>query len=269
MRVVTLTRSAEPPANAASAPAEFVGGQNCIGCHEPENKLWSGSHHDKAMQEASDHTILGDFANASLTHFGVTSTFSRKGDEYVVTTQGPDGKPRDYTVAYTFGVYPLQQYLTAFPGGRYQALPFGWDTRPTEEGGQRWFHLYPNEKITTGDPLHWTGMNYTWNYMCADCHSTNLRRNFDISSNTYKTSWTDINVSCEGCHGPGSRHVAWAKSADAKPGYAGKGLVTELRDGDGGRWLLAEGADRRPARRAARSLISHSLLAGKFSRDAA
>ena len=207
-----------------SAPAEFVRGQNCIGCHEAEGKLWSGSHHDRAMQIASSDTILGDFASASLTHFGVTSTFSRKGDEYVVTTEGPDGKPRDYTVAYTFGVYPLQQYLTAFPGGRYQVLPFGWDSRPKKEGGQRWFHLYPNEKITIGDPLHWTGMNHTWNYMCADCHSTNLRRNFDISSNTYKTSWTDINVSCEGCHGPGSRHVAWAKSADAaKPGYAGKG----------------------------------------------
>ncbi len=226
------------------APAKFVGGQVCAGCHQTQAELWRGSHHDRAMQEANEYTVLGDFADASLIHFGVTSTFSRKNGDYVVTTEGPDGKPHDYTVAYTFGVYPLQQYLTAFPGGRYQALPFGWDTRPKEEGGQRWFHLYPNDQITTGDPLHWTGMNFTWNYMCADCHSTNLRRNFDISSNSYKTSWTDINVACEGCHGPGSRHVVWAKSADAaKPGYAGKGLVTELRDGDRGRWLLAEGAD--------------------------
>ena len=228
----------------AAAPAKFVGGQSCIGCHEPESKLWSGSHHDQAMQEANEHTVLGDFADASLTHFGVTSTFSRKDGKYVVTTEGPDGKPRDYEVAYTFGVYPLQQYLTAFPGGRYQVLPFGWDSRPAPEGGQRWFHLYPNERITTGDPLHWTGMNFTWNYMCADCHSTNLQRNYDLSSNSYKTAWSDINVSCEGCHGPGSRHVAWAESADAaNAGYAGKGLVTELGDSDDGRWLLAEGAD--------------------------
>ena len=46
--------------------------------------------------------------------------------------------------------------------------------------------------------------------MCADCHSTNLVRNFDLATNTYKTTWSEINVSCETCHGPGSRHVAWA-----------------------------------------------------------
>ena len=94
-------------------------------------------------------------------------------------TDGPDGKLQDYEIAYTFGVYPLQQYLTAFPGGRYQVLPFAWDSRPAAGGGQRWFHLYPKEAIPAGDALHWTGMNQTWNFMCADCHSTNLRRNYD------------------------------------------------------------------------------------------
>ena len=60
---------------------------------------------------------------------------------------GPDGKPADYEIDYTFGVYPLQQYLIAFPDGRLQALGLAWDTRPKEQGGQRWFHLYPDEKI--------------------------------------------------------------------------------------------------------------------------
>jgi hypothetical protein len=62
------------------------------------------------------------------------------------------------------------------------------------------------------DPLHWTGRNQTWNYMCAECHSTNLRKNYDLEKDNYATTWSEINVSCESCHGPGSNHVTWAQS---------------------------------------------------------
>jgi tetratricopeptide (TPR) repeat protein len=222
----------------ADEPARFVGGSVCVGCHEEEGRLWRGSHHDKAMQEANDRTVLGDFNDAALTHFGVTSTFFRKDGKFLVRTEGPDGTLQDYEIAYTFGVYPLQQYLVGFPGGRYQALPLAWDARPKAAGGQHWFHLDPDEKIAVGDPLHWTGMNFTWNYMCADCHSTGLVRNFDLASNSYKTAWSDIDVSCEACHGPGSRHVDWAKWPDTKPADETKGLVATLADRDGGRWVL-------------------------------
>ena len=99
-------------------------------------------------------------------------------------TDGPDGALHDYEIKYTFGYRPLQQYLVEFPGGRLQCLPIAWDSRPKAQGGQRWFHLYPDERITHADPLHWTGPNQNWNYMCADCHSTNLRRNYDLATNT-------------------------------------------------------------------------------------
>ena len=222
---------------AGEAPqADFVGRAVCAGCHAGETALWQGSHHDLAMQEANERTVLGDFANASITHFGVTSTFFRKDGKFVVRTDGPDGKLQEYEIAYTFGVYPLQQYLTAFPGGRYQVLPFAWDSRPASGGGQRWFHLYPKEAIPAGDALHWTGMNQTWNFMCADCHSTNLRRNYDVSTDSYRTSWSEIDVSCEACHGPGSRHVAWAKS-EPPPDDPSQGLVAYLADRSGGRWV--------------------------------
>ena len=64
-----------------------------------------------------DATVLGRFDDATLTHFGVTSTFT-KGRQALVRTEGPDGKLADYDVAYTFGVAPLQQYLVALPNGR-------------------------------------------------------------------------------------------------------------------------------------------------------
>jgi Flp pilus assembly protein TadD len=190
--------------------ATFVGAPVCAECHKPETGLWRGSHHDRAMQIADSTTVLGNFNNATFKKDGVTTTFFKKQYDYFVQTDGPDGKLHEYKIAYTFGVYPLQQYLVAFPGGRYQALSICWDSRPAAEGGQRWFHLYPNEKIDYKDILHWTGPYQNWNFMCAECHSTNLQKNYSLSDDRFATNWSEINVSCEACHGPGSRHVDWA-----------------------------------------------------------
>lgn len=208
------------PAPLASAPT-YVGAEVCKTCHEPEFKAWSGSHHDLAMQEANAKTVLGNFANAKFRYNGIESTFFTRGDKFMVRTDGPDGKLTDYEIAYTFGLYPLQQYLIPFPGGRYQALPIAWDSRPKDKGGQRWFHLQPGQKVDHKDPLHWTGRYQNWALQCAECHSTNLKKGYDAASDTYKTTYSEINVACEACHGQGSNHVDWA--AKAKAPYAAGG----------------------------------------------
>ncbi len=211
----------------------FVGRAACAGCHAEEDARWRGSHHDLAMQEATKATVLGDFHNASFTHYGVTTTFSERDGKFFARTDGPDGKLREYPIAYTFGVYPLQQYLIPFPGGRYQALNVAWDARPAKEGGQRWFHLYPKEEVPHTDPLHWTGPYQNWNFMCAECHSTNVQKGYSAASNGYATTWSELNVSCEACHGPGSAHVAWAnavRAGQAKRDDADRGMAVVLRD---------------------------------------
>jgi len=194
------------------------------------------------MQEANESTVLGSFHNARFTKDGVTSSFYKKDGIPYVRTDGPDGRLNDYPVAYTFGVYPLQQYLVPFPNGRLQSLGIAWDSRNKEQGGQRWLHLYPDQKMPHTDPLHWTGRNQNWNFTCAECHSTNLSKNYDLSTDSYSTTWSEINVSCESCHGPGSNHVAWAqslsKNSDAKQDSA-KGLVVPLKSSRGG-WQLDE-----------------------------
>jgi len=204
---------APAPERAMRAP-EYVGGAACASCHPTQAERWQGSHHDRAMQVATDETVLGDFGAAEVTHFGVTSTFSKRGGRYVVRTDGADGEMDDYPVAYTFGVDPLQQYLVRFPDGRVQALPLAWDTRPRGQGGQRWLHLYPDEPIPHGDLLHWTGLQQNWNHMCAACHSTRLRKGYDAAADRFDTTWSEIDVSCEACHGPGSRHEAWARAVE-------------------------------------------------------
>ena len=196
----------------AAPEAAFVGTAVCAECHADAGAAWRGSHHALAMQLADDATVLGNFDGASLTHFGVTSTFTKKDGKYWIRTAGPDGKLADYEVLYTFGVAPLQQYLVAFPNGRFQAPPLAWDTRPKSEGGQRWFSLQPDEAIPPGDLLHWTGVAGNWNQMCAACHSTDLRKHYDMKTDRFATSWSEISVGCEACHGPGSNHVASAKA---------------------------------------------------------
>jgi predicted CXXCH cytochrome family protein len=194
------------------------------------------------MQPASDQTVLGNFANARFAHRGLTSTFFRRDGKFFVRTDGPDGKPGEFEIAYTFGVRPLQQYLVPFPDGRLQSLGIAWDTRLKAKGGQRWFHLFSGETLRPPDPLHWTGQEQTWNYQCAECHSTDLRKNYGASQNRYATTWAEITVSCEACHGPGSAHVAWAEKrpAGAPRAPAGRtGLVVRLGRGEGS-WIVKD-----------------------------
>ncbi|MBS9831331.1 tetratricopeptide repeat protein [Vibrio alginolyticus] len=188
---------------------EYAGTQACIDCHQNEVAAWKGSHHDMAMKHASTTSVRGDFDNHVVTHKGMPNRFFKKGDEFWVNIQGADGQWHDYKISYTFGWEPLQQYMVEFEDGRVQLIPFAWDTRAKVEGGQRWFHLYP--ETTTTDEFYWTNTGQNWNFMCADCHSTNLKKNYDADKNTYNSSWSEINVGCEACHGPASQHIELAK----------------------------------------------------------
>ena len=222
----------------------YVGKEQCTECHAAEAEAWSHSHHALAMQKADDKSVLGNFNDQQFTKDGVTSAFRKEDGKFHVRTDGPDGTLHDYDVAYTFGFYPLQQYLIPFPDGRLQSLVLAWDSRATADGGQRWFHLYPNQKMPYTDPLHWTKPNQTWNFMCADCHSTNLRPNYDLTKNSYDTTWSEINVSCEQCHGPGSEHAAWARARKNSSGQKAEGpngLTVDLKTPDGSWWLMKPG----------------------------
>jgi tetratricopeptide (TPR) repeat protein len=210
--------------------AAFVGSETCAGCHQTEASLWRTSQHRLAMQHVGENSVLGDFNNAKFDYYGVQSRFFRDGSKFLVETDGPDGNLATFEIKYAFGVDPLQQYLIEFPDGRIQALSIAWDTRPKEQGGQRWFHLYPNEQIKHDDVLHWTRLNQNWNFMCAECHSTGVRKNYDVASDRFATTWAEISVGCESCHGGGSQHTAWAQSQNswwpfAKREDPGKGLV--------------------------------------------
>ena len=208
---LVLAACDRPPAGSADSggvagEAEFVGSAVCGQCHSDQLQAWQGSHHDLALQQATASSVSGDFEDSEFQAHGVATRFSTRDGAYFVETEGPDGAYTEYQVAYAFGVEPLQQYVLDVGNGRLQALSVAWDTRPEGDGGQRWFHLYGEEPIPAGDPLHWTGPLQNWNSMCADCHSTGVVKGFDLETDSYATTFVEEDVGCEACHGPGSRH---------------------------------------------------------------
>ncbi len=205
--------------------ATFVGREQCVECHKKEYDLWRDSDHDLAMDVASDSSVLGNFNNATFEHNGFTSRFYRKDDKFYVYTQGPDGKAGDFQITYTFGVRPLQQYLVPFEKGRLQCLPIAWDTER-----KRWFDLagmvYTEERPDPHDWLYWTNAGQNWNGMCAECHSTRLQKNYDVEADSFYTTWFEVDVSCEACHGPSSLHIQWANLPEmARPTDVNCGLL--------------------------------------------
>ena len=225
----------QPAALSPPTDASFVGSTACAACHRGPFDAWQRSQHARAMQPATSATVLGDFRDARFQHRGVDSMFSTRDGKFFVRTEGADGAPHDFEIKYTFGVEPLQQYLIQFPDGRLQALSIAWDTRPKAAGGARWFHLYPDETIRYDDELHWTRRAQNWNFMCADCHSVDVHKNYDAASKQFRTTWADMSVGCEGCHGPGSRHVEWARTPTKDPTL---GLTVALDERRGITWSI-------------------------------
>lgn len=210
---------------------EYVGSQSCLECHEKESREWHGSDHDNAMDHATPDTVLANFDDQYFIYNGITSHMYTEGDKFYIATDGADGKIATFEIKYTLGVRPLQQYMVEFADGRIQTLTIAWNTVLNE-----WFHLYPNQNIDYKDELHWTKPAFTWNFMCAECHTTNLQKNYDQATNTYNTTYSEIDVGCEACHGPGSLHNKLAESTAEINDWDGdvekKGLKVKFQRSD-------------------------------------
>ncbi len=214
--------------------------QACASCHQSQHQAWSQSDHAKAMAKASPSNVLGDFTQPTLKHHGQHATFREKDGQYSVTI-GYDDTETTYSIDYVFGHYPLQQYLVQTEAGRYHVLPFAWDSRTADDGGQRWFHIYPDEEIKPADRLHWRQPLQNWNGMCADCHSDGLKRQYNVATDTFDTQWDNINVGCQSCHGTMDKHAETMENhtpASSSPGFTGQWI--RKPDEDIAQWIGPE-----------------------------
>jgi len=187
-----------------------ISNKQCVSCHEQSQHDWQQSDHSKAMAIADKTTVLADFNNKKVEHYGQKALFFIKDNRYQVTISYDD-KTDTYPIKYTFGHFPLQQYLVETEKGKLHVLPFAWDAREKTDGGQRWYHNYSHEEIRPEDRLHWRQPLQNWNGMCADCHSDGLVRNYDTKDNSFNTQFDNINVGCLSCHGDMTTHATQAK----------------------------------------------------------
>ena len=182
---------------------KYVGSEACASCHAQAYEHWRDSHHAMAMAVPNQETVRADFSASPIKVAGHFIAFDEDDQGFVVTLDGGDGSLADFRVAYTFGVSPLQQYLTDMGSGRLQALPVVWDTRTN---GQGWYHLQPDTVGKPQDVLHWAATGQNWNHMCAACHSTQVRKQFDPETQGFNSTFAEVSVGCEACHGPGLAH---------------------------------------------------------------
>lgn len=228
--LVTLSGCSDSENQGAETAPGYVGATSCAECHAEQTNLWLDSHHQQAMALPDESTVLGNFDDAEFMHQGINTRFYQRDGQFLIETAGADGELAEFPVRYTFGVHPLQQYIVEMPDGKLQTMGPSWDSRKEYAEGQRWFHVYGDEPIDHTDVLHWTRPLQNWDSMCSDCHSTGVRRSYDIESDAFTTTYEEINVACEACHGPGETHVDWARNGGDLPNKGLAKLFDERRD---------------------------------------
>jgi tetratricopeptide (TPR) repeat protein len=194
--------------------AQYGGSESCRNCHEEAYKLWAGSNHGLAERAPTEQLDQAAFEPARLFKHGSQQTSVRlEGRSFLVNCVGLSRTNETHSVVRVIGHDPLRQFLVAFAGGRLQTLQASYAPHANE-----WFDVYGQENRQPGEWGHWTGRGMNWNSMCAACHNTRVRKNYDQATDAYQTTMAELTVACESCHGPLKAHNEWQQ----KYGKTGK-----------------------------------------------
>jgi predicted CXXCH cytochrome family protein len=217
--LITLSvRAAMPPrlaqpAHALQGPStpttDYLGSKACARCHQTDYDQWERSLHVRMTQPIADAVVLGDFSNGTrfAAHGREFEVGRANGQPFIKVTFGT-AKPETFPVDYTLGFKRFQGYLSRLPDGRMYVLPAFWHVE-----ARRWIDW--KEITPIPDGAH--GLRQIWNTNCFNCHATNLSQGFDPTTRAYKTTWTEMAVGCEACHGPGRQHVELIDAARLDP----------------------------------------------------
>ncbi len=195
-----------------ASPNGFVGSAGCRECHEEFYKLWATSHHGLAMQP-----FTPALAQQKLRRQEAPLAIGKNRYQMLLEQQppvmrqwGPEGVA-DYPILHAMGGKNVYYFLTMLQRGRLQVLPLAFDVRK-----QEWFDApasgvrhFPDRR---DEALPWTDRLFTFNTTCFNCHVSQLRTNYDLASDTYRTEWAEPGISCEACHGLAGEHVRAMRS---------------------------------------------------------
>ena len=197
-----------------NAFAGYVGPESCQGCHQVEYERWSQSAHglaERPLRAATDQIAF--HPPRSITNGTDITTIRTNGNEFQIVTLGLESNLQPFRVERVIGYAPLIQFLTPFPGGRYQVQEASYDPKSNQ-----WFYVYGDDLRNPGEYGHWTGRGMNWNSSCARCHNTRLKKNYNEATDSYHTTMAGMSVNCEACHGPLQKHLDWQKTHSTSTG---------------------------------------------------
>jgi len=231
MLALTVALRAQPgtstvPPNQSASSAEYLGSFSCERCHAKEHTAWKDSLHIKMTKPIAEATVLGDFSEGTtFADHDRAYTFGRKNGKPFVTVKFGQAPPETFTVDFTLGAKRYQGYLSMLPEGRMFVLPIFWHVEH-----KRWMDW--KEITPIPDGAH--DIRQIWNVNCFNCHATNIVQGYDLNAKRYNTSWTEMGIGCEACHGPGREHnrlmEAWEKNPALKPAYDTSDKNRQLSD---------------------------------------
>lgn len=205
--------AAEEDARAAAVrKPTYVGSASCQECHKEAYEGWKTSHHalaERAIDPAMEAKAFR--GKGPIRHGSLTSTVREEAGAFEIVTLGADGAVKPHRVERVIGEAPLRQYMIPARGGRYQVAALSYDPAKDE-----WFDVFGEEDRKPHEWGYWSNRGMTWNSVCADCHNTNLRKHYDVAADSYETTYAELGVGCEACHGPSSAHVKWQEAHEGE-----------------------------------------------------
>lgn len=187
----------------------YSGSESCKGCHPKFHELWSTSHHGLAMQPITKAFIADKISLGQEEIFMENAHYQAIAeDSLLFIEERKDGATKKYEVLWALGGKNTYYFLTPWEGGRLQTLPLAYNvnTKQWYNNPESAIRHFPN-RTEEDQALRWTDVQYTFNTSCYSCHVSQLRNNFDLTSNTYQTHWKEVGINCETCHGPSGEHV--------------------------------------------------------------
>jgi hypothetical protein len=189
---------------AADPKGEFVGTEKCKMCHSTQYKSWKESYHSKMVRKKDDGILKGVVVKWATDG---TTPGPTKGN-----VTGKEFKLDD--VEYVVGSKWKQRFLV----------------KNDQTGGLQFLDKQFNRMSGQWEGY---GNKNDWNTNCGTCHTTGYRiveydEKFGKHGRTARDSYSEMNVGCEACHGPGAKHVK-SKSKKDIFFFVGKSKVEQSK----------------------------------------
>ena len=184
------TTSKNPHQQLLSQPGQNAISAKCQECHSEVHHKWHGSHHAQANRLLQSDLDTLPFTGQKFHSGNEKWSFTNNHKQPTISSNN-----KKHEAGMVIGKDPLIQYLVAASDGRWQAPNAAWDPHKKE-----WFDIFNGDKRTENDWGHFTGQGMNWNSQCAWCHMTDYDKGYDLATDTYKSTWSEMGIGCTQCH---------------------------------------------------------------------